>query len=152
MKEKVSAPSIDDLAYLDTLRDWLRGYLEEKQQASYNELNVKIFLVDHILKNNLFDRNQEAQMHALGLGLGDALAQKLGMEWVIVEGDYARLPELILPKTSLRLSAFTMIQKRLMQDEEVNVIALYEALCERVEALRTPKRSVLGRLFGQRLI
>jgi Domain of unknown function (DUF3806) len=82
MKEKVSALSGEDRAYLEAMRDGLRAYFREEDRDKYNDLNGKLFLVDHILRNNLFDRNDEQQLQALGVGLGDALAQKLGMEWV----------------------------------------------------------------------
>jgi hypothetical protein len=151
MMGKATPLSDADLAIFEDLRGWLRAHLNEEHREKYGELEGKLFLVDHILRNNLFDRNAEWQMHALGVGLGDALAQKLGMEWVIVEADGRRVPVLRLPKTSLRLWAFTMIQKKIAQDEELEVFLLFEALCHRVESIRSPKRSLLGRLFGPRL-
>ena len=151
MKEKVSALSAGDLTYFEALRDWLRAHFKQEDRDKYNDLNGKLFLVDHIVKNNLFDRNAESQMQALGVGLGDALAQKLGMEWVIVEADNERFPMLSLPGTSLRLSAFTMVQKRVMQGEQFDIFSLFGALCHQIETIRAPKRSLLGRLFGPKL-
>jgi uncharacterized protein DUF3806 len=151
MKEKVSALLDTDLAYFEALRDWLRAHFNDESRDKYNDLNGKLFLVDHILRNNLFDRNEVPQLHALGIGLGDALAQQLGMEWVIVEDDHGRTAMLSLPGTSLRLSALTMIQKRIVQGEEFEILSLFEALCRHVETIRSPKRSLLGRLFGPRL-
>jgi hypothetical protein len=149
VKEKVSALLEDDLAYLEALRNWLRGHFDDRDK--YDELNGKLAVVDHVLRDNLLDRNVEAQMHALGVALGDALAQKLGMQWVIVEDDFGRSPMLSLAGTSLKISALTMIQKRIVQGEEFEIFSLFEALCHHVESIRSPKRSWLGRLFGPRL-
>src|SRR5262249_36054847 len=111
----------------------------------------KLAVVQTILRNRWFDPNEAWQLQALGVGLGDALAQQLGMVWVNVQDQHGRQPILRLPGTSLKLSAFTMIQKRVMQGEEVDVPSLLGTLCHSVEQSRAPKRSLFGRLFGSRL-
>ena len=151
MKEKVSALAEHDLAYLEEMRNWLRGHFKEGEQGKYNDLGGKLAVIGSILQNNWFDRNEAWQLQALGVGLGDALAQQLGMTWVIVEDDHGRMPVLNLPGTSLKIYALTMIEKRVHQDESFDAVSLFEALCHQIEEIRAPKRSFLGRLFGPRL-
>ncbi len=151
MQEKVTQLSGDDQAYLDELRNWLRGHFVENERAKYDEIGGKLAVVQNILQNRWFDPNKAWQLHALGVGIGDALAQRLGMTWVIVQDAHGRQPILQFPGTSLKLGAFTMIQKRVMQGEEIDVPSLFEAFCHSFEQIRAPKRSLFGRMFGPRL-
>jgi hypothetical protein len=151
MQERVTQLSDDDRAYLDELRKWLRGHFLESECAKYDEIGGKLAVVQTILQNRWFDPNEAWQLHALGVGMGDALAQQLGMVWMIVQDEHGRQPILQLPGTSLKLGAFTMIQKRVVEGEDVDVPSLFEAFCHSVEQIRAPKRSLFGRLFGSRL-
>jgi hypothetical protein len=151
MKGKVTPLTDKDQDYLDEMRNWLRAHFEEGGREKYEEIDRKLFVVHSILQNNWFDRNEAWQLQALGVGLGDALAQKLGMRWAIVETDNERVPILHLPGTSLKLSAFTMIQKRVLNEEDIDVFLLFDAFCHSIEQIRAPKRSFFGRLFGPRL-
>ena len=151
MPEEVTQLSDNDRAYLDELRKWLRGHFPEGESAKYDEIGGKLAVVQAILDNRWFDPNQAWQLQALGVGMGDALAQQLGMGWVIIDDEHGREPILQLPGTSFRLGAFTMIQKRVIQGENIDVPSLFEAFCHSVEEIRAPKRSLFGRLFGSQL-
>lgn len=151
-QEVVSELTDQDVADFETMRDWLRGHFKEGAANQYDTLAGKLSVIDAIVRNGWFDRNNLNELQALGLGLGDAIAQQIGLQWAIVTDRHGdRIPILILPRTSLQLSAFTMIQKRIAQNEEVEVFPLFEALCQQIESIRAPKRSLLGRLFGPRL-
>lgn len=151
MQEKITPLLDQDRAHLDELREWLRGHFPENERAKYEDIGGKLAVVQAILQNRWFDPNQAWHLHALGVGFGDALAQRLGVAWMIVEDEYGRTPVLQLPGTSLKLYAFTMIQKRVMQGEDVDVPSLFEIFCQQVSQIRAPKRSFFGRLFGPRL-
>lgn len=152
MQETITPLTDEDRVYLDRLRTWLRGHFKEGEQAKYDQIEGKLFVVDAIIKNNWFDRKQPSQLQALGVGIGDALAQRLGMSWVVVEDQFGRSPTLHLHGTSLKLNAFTMIQKRVANGEDdIDAFSLFGAFCHSVEQIRAPKRSMLGRLFGPRL-
>jgi hypothetical protein len=43
-----------------------------------------------------------------------------------------------------------MIEKRVRNGEDIDVFAMFGAVCEEIEQVRAPKRSFLGRLFGER--
>jgi hypothetical protein len=151
MEEKVIPPSEKDQVHLEEMRNWLRSHFHEGEREKYDKIEGKLFVVQSIVKNNWFDRNESWQLQALGVGFGDAIAQKIGMAWVVVETGNERMPMLQFPGTSLKLAAFTMIQKRVLGGEDIDVFSLFDALCQRVEEIKAPKRSLLGRLFGPRL-
>jgi hypothetical protein len=56
-----------------------------------------------------------------------------------------------LPGTSLPPSAFTMIRKRVVNREDIDVFSMFATSCHAIEQIRAPKRSFFGRLFGPRL-
>jgi len=151
MNAKISDLTEEDKKVFEDMRDWLRSHLKPEHRDKFAEIDCKVFVVHSIIEGRRFDPNNAWQMRALGLGLGDAVAQKLGLVWVIVEDEHGRLPELRNPGTSLRLNAFTAVQKRIHQDGKVEIIPLFHAFCQEIERLRAPKRSLWDRLLGRRL-
>jgi hypothetical protein len=72
------------------------------------------------------------KLQSLGIALGDALAQKLGLQWVAVQDEYGRDPALRLEGTSVLLFPLTMISKRIERGEDVDVYQLFEGVCAKV--------------------
>jgi Domain of unknown function (DUF3806) len=70
------------------------------------------------------------KLQCLGITLGDALVQELGMEWVMVEDDYGRDPAIRLPGTTVVLFPLTMISKRVERGETVDIMELFRGVLE----------------------
>jgi Domain of unknown function (DUF3806) len=70
------------------------------------------------------------KLQRLGITLGDALVQELGMEWVMVEDDYGRDPAIRLPGTTVVLFPLTMISKRVERGETVDIMELFRGVLE----------------------
>jgi hypothetical protein len=73
--------------------------------------------------------------NSLGITLGDALSQKLALEWVQVEDDYGIDPALRHKETSILLFPLTMISKRIEKDEQVDIKELFEGICNKVSEM-----------------
>jgi hypothetical protein len=151
MKEQVTPITGQDAAVLDEMRNWLRGLFKPDAHDSYDTVGGKLAVINTVLRDSKFDRSNVWLLQALGLGFGDALSQRLGMTWAIVTDAQGRTPALILPGTSLKLFAFTTIQKRVEAGEECEAISLFNAFCHQIQRIKQPKQSFLGRLFGPRL-
>jgi hypothetical protein len=151
MEQQVTAITDQDAAVFEEMRNWLRGWVNPDARDAFDTVAGKLAVVDAVFRHSEFDRSNAWLLQTLGLVFGDALSQQLGMKWVILTDAQGRTPALILPGTSLKLFAFTMIQKRVETGEEFDAVSLFEAFCHQVQSIAQPKRSLLGRLFGPRL-
>jgi hypothetical protein len=138
MKQKVEALSPEDYARLEAQRKWVREHYPPESEDKYQSLEGKLVLLDTILKNQWIEPNETVKLQCLGITFGDALAQKLGLKWVIVEDEYGRDPALIVEGTSIMTFPLTSLSKRIENDEEVNVFNLFENACAKINALKQP--------------
>jgi hypothetical protein len=155
MDGKVSPLTGEDQNRLDAMRKWLRAHVKDDQGRGHYDGNseARLFVVHSIVEQELYDQKNAWQLQALGLGLGDAIAEKLVLAWVMVEyKDFGRVPELQMPGKSLRMGAFMTIQKRVMAGEKVEVVPLFYAFCQEFERVKAKHGSFFGRLFRSRLV
>ncbi len=150
MKEQVTPITDQDAAVFNEMRTGLRSLIVQGGDA-YDTIEGKLAVIDATLRDSKFDPSNVWLLQALGLTFGDALAQQLGMTWAIVTDANGRVPVLILPGTSSKLSAFTTIQKRVAAGEPIEVFPLFSAFCDQIDRIRTPPKSFFKRLFGSRL-
>jgi hypothetical protein len=64
---------------------------------------------------------------------GDALAQELGLRWIMVEDEYGRDPALKLDGTCVLVFPLTSISKRVERGEQVDAYQLFETACATVQ-------------------
>ncbi|MDR1849500.1 MAG: DUF3806 domain-containing protein [Zoogloeaceae bacterium] len=131
-KQTITAPTSEDLARIEEQRDWVRGHYTPEAQHKYETMENKLVLLQTILDNGWIEKSETWKLQSLGITLGDALAQELGMEWVMVEDEYGRDPALRLSGTTIVLFPLTMISKRIERGEEVIVTELFDVLCDSV--------------------
>jgi hypothetical protein len=116
----------EDLADIEAKRDWVRGHFTPEAQHKYLEVQEKLRLVQAILDAGWIDKSDRLKLQCLGITLGDALVQELGMEWVIVTDEHGRDPAIRVPGTTVLLFPLTMISKRRERGDAVNVQELFE--------------------------
>jgi hypothetical protein len=90
-----------DRAWLEDARAWVKGHFSDGAEAKYSSLDGKLSVVDAILTNGRVLPNETWKLQALGAAFGDALGQRLLLEWVSVEDEYGATAALNLPGTSL---------------------------------------------------
>ncbi len=114
---------------LKASRDWVKGHFTENADEKYEPLEGKLRLIDAILSNRYINPDETWKLQSLGIVLGDAIVQKLMMDWVIVVDEFGRDPALHWPGTSIYSYPMTMISKRVEQGIDVDVYELFDDVC-----------------------
>jgi len=123
----------EDLANLDAARAWVKGHFTENQDEKYAPIEGKLRVIDAILGNGWIELSETRKLQSLGVAFGDAIAQKLMLDWVMVDDEFGRSPALNWPGSSLICSPVTMISKRVEEGERVDVYDLFEVITDRPE-------------------
>jgi len=132
---ELKALTADDEDRLERARTWVKGHFTELTEEKYDTLDDKLRVIDAILSQHWLSADQTAELQCLGVTFGDAIAQKLMLEWVIVEDEYGRDPAVNWPGTTILCHTLTMISKRVEDGEEVDVYDLFESTVERLKEL-----------------
>jgi hypothetical protein len=114
---------------IENQRNWVKGHFTEDSINKYDTIEGKLYLLQGILDNEFYSKNQTMELQSLGIAFGDALAQKLKLEWMEVEDEYGIDPALVHIDTSIRLFPLTMISKRIENNEKINVEELFNGIC-----------------------
>lgn len=135
--QKVTALSPKDAARLAAQRAVVERYLaDEGSKQNYRTAAGKLGLLRALIERRTFKPSQTYELQSMGVVLGDAFVQELGLEWVIVQDSQGRDPALRVPRTSILLFPLTMISKRIEGGEQVDVFELFNGVAERVENVR----------------
>lgn len=100
-------------------------------------------LLQELVDDRVLSKDQTYELQALGVVLGDVMAEQLGLEWVIVDDEYGRSRALQYGVQDDFVFPVTMISRRYEAEIPVDVAALYEDIRATVEELR--KRKTRGR-------
>ena len=128
--QQIHSPTEEDAADVEAKREWVRNHYEPESQHKYETLEGKLRLLDTILSNDWIKPTETLKLQSLGITFGDALAQKLGMQWVVVEDEYGRDPALSFANSSVLAFPLTSISKRVERGEQVNVDELFSVACK----------------------
>ena len=132
MKQKIEALNQADLSDVEAKRKWVREHFTPETEHQYDDLDQKLRLLDTILRNKWIEPSETLKLQCLGITLGDAFVQRMGLEWVAVEDEYGRDPAVKVPDSSIILFPLTMISKRVERGEEVDIHNLFEVVCNDV--------------------
>jgi hypothetical protein len=135
MSQRIEQPNDEDSDRIEAQRVWVRDHYEPASRSQYDTLEGKLRLLDTILREKWIGPTETVKLQCLGITLGDAFVQELGMSWVSVEDEYGRDPAVQLPGTSIVLFPLTMISKRLEMGETVDVYAMFASVCSKVREL-----------------
>lgn len=134
VREGNVTPSHSRLAESDELeleraREWIKGHFVTDSELKYASIEGKLRVVTAILAGGWVKPSDTWKLQSLGVAIGDAMAQALMLDWVVVEDELGRDVALNWPSTSLYLFPKTMISKRVEQGVVVDVKALFERMC-----------------------
>jgi len=135
--QKIEPLSGEDAERVEKQRAWVRGHFEPDARHKYSTIEGKLRLIETILEAGWIEPSETWKLQSLGIALGDAVAQKMGLNWVAVQDDLGRDPALSLPRTSILVFPLTWISKRIERGEKVDVIELYASLCQTVERMQS---------------
>jgi hypothetical protein len=114
-------------------REWVRSHFTPEARSKYETVEGKLRLVSTILASGWVEAAETLKLQALGVVFGDALAQRCGLEWVLVSDQYGRDAALQLPGTNVIVFPLTSISKRVERGESVDVVALFATACDAVQ-------------------
>lgn len=137
LEQKVTALNEADQKLLHDRRAVVERYLvNEDSKQKYKTAAGKLGTIRAILQGGVFRPDQTYELQCLGIVLGDALVQDMGLEWIMVEDEYGRDPAVRMPKTTIILYPMTMISKRIERGETVDVFELFNGVAAQVEELQ----------------
>jgi uncharacterized protein DUF3806 len=126
------APAVleaEERVWIEEARAWVKHHFSDEAESRYATLAGKLGVIAAILENGWVKPTDTWKLQSLGIALGDALAQKLMLDWVTVDDSYGRTPALRWPGTSIVSFPVTMISKRVEDGEQVDVDWLFEGIC-----------------------
>ncbi|WP_303830346.1 DUF3806 domain-containing protein [Asticcacaulis taihuensis] len=120
---------------IEAARNWIKGHFVSGPDTQYATLEGKLFIIGAILRNGWVRQDETWKLQALGIGFGDALAQRLLLNWVTIDDEYGCDPALNWPGTSIYSYPITMISKRIERNEQINVQDLFENACSSLKEM-----------------
>jgi hypothetical protein len=134
--QSVSDPTPEDLDQLAQQRAVIEAFLpDEPSREKYRTTAGKLGLLRALLRAGTFLPTQTWELQSMGVVMGDALVQELGLRWVIVEDEYGRDPALAVPGKTLLLYPLTMISKRVEAGRSVDVFELFNWMASEIKGL-----------------
>ncbi len=121
--------------WLEESRAWIRGHYDHHDSADFDEADAKLAVVRANLAQGWVGPDDTWKLQALGIALGDALADDLMLDWITVDDDYGRVPALNWPGTSIVLYPVTMISQRIEAGEDVDIDLMFEQTREKLQEI-----------------
>ena len=122
----------DEADWLESARSWMKGHFTENADEKYATIEGKLRLIATILEQGWIEPSETWKLQSLGIALGDALAQKLLLDWVTIDDEFGRQPALNWPGTSILAFPLTMISKRIEQGEALDVEAMFDGIAAKI--------------------
>jgi hypothetical protein len=122
---------------IESQRKWVRDHYLPESISEYESIEGKLKLIDIVIKSNWINKIETNKLQCLGITLGDALVQKLGLRWIEVEDDFGSDPALKFGDTSIIIFPLTMISKRIEDGEKVEVFELYNKFVDKINEIIT---------------
>ncbi len=130
MEEEVSELSHDEIACLEVQRHWVRDFYLPESQSKIDSVEGKLSLLQIILDNRWIELTETEKLQCLGVVIGDAFVQEMGLTWVAITDKSGRNLGVVLEGTTLIVWPITMISQRVEAGESVDVRTLFSVICE----------------------
>ena len=120
-----------DREFMHTQRTYIDDLARGKLGRQLNgQRNHDLVILQDLLDRRLVRAEQPVELQAMGMVLGDLLAEQLGMHWVIYLDELGRSRALRMPDTDHYLFPVTMISRRAEVGAPVDVQAIYSKAYE----------------------
>lgn len=134
---RISDMSQLDRQYMTQQRDLLADLASNNLGRRFNgnkENDLQILQL--LLDRRLVRAEQTRELQAMGVIMGDLLAEELGMHWVIYEDGLGRSRALRYRESQEYLFPITMISRRQEADNQTPVAAIYQKAYDIIDPLR----------------
>lgn len=135
----ISELSDVDRLFMQQQRDLLEDLTSRNFGRQFNGVKDNdLDLLQRLLDQRLVRSEQTRELQAMGIILGDTLAQELDMQWVIYEDRLGRSRALRLDDSDNYLFPVTMIARRREADNRTPVSEIYQKAYDIIAPLKPP--------------
>ena len=145
-----ASPATAEAPYISRLSTIDREFMAQQRQR-VDEL-ARVHLGRYIRRQKAYDLStlqnllerravrpdQTLELQAMGMVLGDLLAQELNMQWVVYEDKYGRSRALQLGEAEIFLFPVTMISRRYEVGAETDVRTIYQKALDTMAPYQRP--------------
>lgn len=137
--------TVNELSYLDnqymrSQRNLIEDIVRRSLGSSFTgDASFDLPVPQRLLSEGKVLPHQRQELQAMGIILGDLLATKLGMRWVVYEDDLGRSRALQLNETDNFLFPVTMVSRRIEAGNTTPVQAIYDKAIITISPLIPPK-------------
>jgi len=119
---------LDDVwkAYLAAHLEWVNRWIDPGSESKFRGPDGRIALLQRIIDSGEIPTEETIKLQCLGTYLGQAIVEKTGWQWRLVEDDYGTDLAIQIPEKEAWIFPVTMISKRIEAGEEVNVRELFD--------------------------
>lgn len=136
---RIGQPSYLDNQYMDQQRDAMDDLVRRNFGSQFNgNKDHDLELLQRLLDRQLVRPDETQQLQAMGIILGDLLAEDLGMHWVIYEDKVGRSRALRYRQSDDYLFPVTMISRRREADNRKAVVDIYRKAYDIIDNSRPP--------------
>lgn len=135
-----SSVSISDLSWTD--KQYMSAQLASVDELVRSEMGAQIHgtlndleVLQRVVSRNLVDRSDTQTQQALGLVLGNVIANQTGMQWVTYKDEAGRSRALCVENTEHCLFPMTMLSRRMAVGLYPDVKKIYQEAMEMVTPL-----------------
>jgi|SaaInl5LU_22_DNA_1037371.scaffolds.fasta_scaffold02172_9 hypothetical protein len=129
-----------DNQYMRSQRNLIEDIVRRSLGSSFTgDPSFDLPVLQRLISEGKVLPHQRQELQAMGIVLGDLLAAKLGMQWVIYEDDLGRSRALQLPDSDNFLFPVTMISRRIEAGNTTPVQAIFDKAVTTIEPLIPPK-------------
>ncbi|WP_067733129.1 DUF3806 domain-containing protein [Novosphingobium naphthalenivorans] len=125
----------EEQEWLEQARTWIKGHFASNPDEAYASIEGKLAVIRANLAHHWVGPEDTWKLQALGIAMGDALAQDLMLDWVTVDDEYGRQPALHWPGTSILCFPVTMIAQRIEEGEGIDIDTMYEMTREKLSKI-----------------
>jgi hypothetical protein len=135
--QQILRPSPEDEARMaKQLEDARKIIKQQFGELDFDQGEKDLALLQSLMDGNVLTAKQTYPLQCLGMVLGNVIARRSGLEWVIAEDEFGRDPALRYPGTKLLVFPLSMISKRVEKCQPVDVTALCDETVRRVYTLK----------------
>ncbi len=112
-------------AYLAAHLEWVNGWINPGSEAKFGGLEGRVALLQLVIDSGEIPVEETVKLQALGTYLGQAIVEKTGWQWRVIEDEYGTDIAIQVPGKQSWIFPVTMISKRIENGKHVNVLDLF---------------------------
>jgi len=125
---KVMELSEEWVRYRDSHIEWVEGWINPGSEDKFAGAPGKIKLLQLIVDSGEISVEETVKLQSLGTYLGQAIVEKTGWQWQIIEDEFGPDLAIQIPEKKAWLFPVTMISKRIEDGETVDVLNLFNGV------------------------